>query len=410
MRRLLMLFLVVFVAINFADKAIFGLSAAQIMSELRLSNAQFGAIGGCFFALFSIAALLVGGLGDRRRAAPLLAGLGIVWSAAQVLAILSTNAAALVVSRVLLGAGEGPAFPLALHVSFGFIPERARARATGFLLAGAPLGTALAALLLTPVLVRFGWRSAYAVLALLSLMWAAVWIAIAPKAPAEQAAPPNQQFSWRALFGNRRMSGAMFASFVCYFSNTIGIVWYPKFFETGAGVGATSTGSILAVVWASQIPVCIFAGLAISRLASSRSDTATFYGRCGVGALVLVGLSFVGLTATQSLSVVVASAVMSLVASVVVFVAFAPLVAELAPAGMRAAALGAYAAVYSLGGAFGPWLFGVALDLGGGGSDGFRLAFTSLGAFTLAASLVAALLILPGRSRNVMLSPESAEA
>lgn len=409
MRRLLTAFLVVFVAINFADKAIFGLSAAQIMGELRLTNGQFGAIGGSFFALFSIAAFVVGGLGDRRRATPLLAVLSLVWSAAQVLAILSTNAAALVVSRVLLGAGEGPAFPLALHVSFGFIPERARAQATGFLLAGAPLGTSLAALLLTPVLVHFGWRSAYATLALLSLVWGVAWIAVAPKGQVEQNAPANEPLSWRALFGNRRVNGAMFASFVCYFSNTIGIVWYPKFFETGAGVGASATGSILAIVWASQIPVCIFAGLTISRLASTRSDTATFYGRWGLAALVLVGLSLIGVAATQDLSFVVASAVMSLVATVVVFVAFAPLVAELAPAGMRAGALGAYAAVYSLGGAFGPWLFGVALDLGGGAAAGYRLAFTALGAITLAASIVAALLILPGRAAGPILSPESVE-
>jgi len=410
MRRLFMAFLVVFVAINFADKAVFGLSAAQIMSELRLTNGQFGAIGGSFFALFSIAAFVVGGLADRRRAAPLLAALGAVWSAAQLLAILSTNAAALVVSRVLLGAGEGPAFPLALHVAFGFIPERARARATGFLLAGAPLGTALAALLLTPILVRFGWRSAYAILAVLSLLWAVVWFVVAPKAQAERATPVSEKLSWRTLFGNRRMNGAMFASFVCYFSNSIAIVWFPKFFETGAGVGATATGSILALIWASQIPVCIFAGLAISRLASVRSDTATFYGRCGLGALVLIGFAFIGLATTQSLSVVVVSAVLSLVASVVLFVAFAPLVAQLAPAGMQAAALGVYAAVYSLGGAFGPWLFGVALDAGGGGSEGFRFAFIALGAITLAASLIAAFLILPGRRRAALLGQESVEA
>jgi MFS family permease len=77
---------------------------------------------------------------------------------------------------------------------------------------------------------------------------------------------------------------------------------------------------------------------------------------------------------------------------------------------MRAAALGAYAAIYSLGGAFGPWLFGVALDFGGGASDGYRMAFTALGALTLGASLIAAFLILP-RSKNVLiLSREGVEA
>jgi ACS family D-galactonate transporter-like MFS transporter len=46
-----MLFL--FLVINFADKAVLGLAGSSIISELRLSHAQFGQLGSVFFLLFS---------------------------------------------------------------------------------------------------------------------------------------------------------------------------------------------------------------------------------------------------------------------------------------------------------------------------------------------------------------------
>jgi MFS family permease len=296
-----------------------------------------------------------------------------------------------------------------LHVSYGFVPERDRAKTTGFLVAGAPLGTALAALLLTPLLLRFGWRSAYAVLALVSFVWAACWLAVASKAPPQSVTPKELRPSWRLLLGNRKMIGAMLASFTCYFANSVALVWYPKFFETGVGIGAGPTGAILAAAWAAQIPVCIFAGWIIARGAEKQSERAALYGRIGIAALGFTSLSLIGLTFTSILPVVVASAVASLLAAATLFIALAPLVAQLAPSGSRATALGAYAAFYALAGAIGPWLFGAMVDLAGSATAGYRLAFTALGGATIVVTLIAALLILPDR-RALLARPESARA
>ena len=43
-----------FMVINFADKAVIGLSSGQIMRELRLTHTQFGMLGSAFFLLFSL--------------------------------------------------------------------------------------------------------------------------------------------------------------------------------------------------------------------------------------------------------------------------------------------------------------------------------------------------------------------
>ena len=75
--------LCLFMAVNFADKAAFGLAAIPIMREMHLTHMGFGLLAAGFFALFSISALLAGFLGDRLSTKWLLAGMALVWTAAQ---------------------------------------------------------------------------------------------------------------------------------------------------------------------------------------------------------------------------------------------------------------------------------------------------------------------------------------
>src|SRR6185437_11942101 len=49
-----------FMLINFADKAVLGLSAVPIMREFGLDHTEFGLIGTSFFGFFSLSAVLVG--------------------------------------------------------------------------------------------------------------------------------------------------------------------------------------------------------------------------------------------------------------------------------------------------------------------------------------------------------------
>src|SRR5579862_419678 len=54
-----------FMLVNFADKAVVGLSSTAIMSELGLSHTRFGMLGSAFFWLFAISGVAVGFLANR---------------------------------------------------------------------------------------------------------------------------------------------------------------------------------------------------------------------------------------------------------------------------------------------------------------------------------------------------------
>src|SRR6516225_4730322 len=107
-----MLFL--FMLINFADKAIIGLSAVPIMRDLHLTNEQFGKVGSAFFLLFSISAVVVGFIANRVPTHILLGVMGLIWALTQFPMLGTVSLATLVACRITLGAGEGPAYPVSV--------------------------------------------------------------------------------------------------------------------------------------------------------------------------------------------------------------------------------------------------------------------------------------------------------
>src|SRR5262249_56262904 len=111
-----MLFL--FMLINFADKAIIGLSAVPIMRDLQLTNEQFGKVGSAFFLLFSISAVVVGFIANRVPTRILLGVMGLIWALTQFPMLGTVSLATLLACRITLGAGEGPAYPVAVHALY----------------------------------------------------------------------------------------------------------------------------------------------------------------------------------------------------------------------------------------------------------------------------------------------------
>jgi MFS transporter, ACS family, hexuronate transporter len=95
-------------AINFADRAVIGLAGPAIITEMHLSAAQWGLVGSSFFLLFSLSSLLMTAWSDFVGTRKILAGLAVVWSLVQLVALVITSFLPLLLSRIVLGAGEGP--------------------------------------------------------------------------------------------------------------------------------------------------------------------------------------------------------------------------------------------------------------------------------------------------------------
>ena len=116
--------------INFADKSVIGLSSGPIMSEMALTNAQFGTLGSAFFLLFSISGVAGGFLANKIRTKPLMSLMAVLWAVSVLPISLVSSFPLLLGSRLVLGAAEGPAFPIAVHSVYKWFPDKQRALPT----------------------------------------------------------------------------------------------------------------------------------------------------------------------------------------------------------------------------------------------------------------------------------------
>lgn len=162
--------------INFADKAVAGLAAVPIMNEFNLSYGQWGIVGSSFYWLFAVSCVVISTWSDRWGTKRIITLMLIIWSFAQVGAFAITGLPLLILSRIILGAGEGPFFAVAVnHISKIFPPEL-RGVATSILSFGNKFGYTISAPFLVAIMVSQGWRMTFAILGLASLILIIPWV------------------------------------------------------------------------------------------------------------------------------------------------------------------------------------------------------------------------------------------
>jgi MFS family permease len=206
-----MLFL--FMLINFADKAVIGLSAVPIMRDLHLTNEQFGQVGSAFFFLFSLSAVLVGFIANRVPTRILLTVMGLVWALTQFPMLGAVSLPLLFACRITLGAGERPAYPVAIRALYKWFPNEQRTLPTSLVAIGGTFGVGFIAPLLTGMIVTYSWHAAFGLLGVVGVIWVAMWMVIGREGPldVDRAEPAQAAAALRARgCFHRRCSGTAF--------------------------------------------------------------------------------------------------------------------------------------------------------------------------------------------------------
>ena len=178
--------LFLFMLVNFADKIVVGLAGVPIMTELKLEPEEFGLLGSSFFFLFSIAAIIVGFIVNRIATRWVLLVLALVWALAQFPMVGTVGFTTLLVCRVILGAGEGPAFSVAAHSIYKWFPDEKRTLPTAILSQGSAFGVILAVPALNWVIVNYSWHYAFGALGVVGLMWVVAWLILGKEGPLVQ--------------------------------------------------------------------------------------------------------------------------------------------------------------------------------------------------------------------------------
>src|SRR6185436_16395512 len=248
--------LFLFMLVNFADKIVVGLAGAPIMDELKLSPEQFGLLGSSFFFLFSISAIVVGFIVNRVDTRWVLLAMVLI-------------------CRVILGAGEGPAFSVAAHAIYKWFPDEKRTLPTAILSQGSAFGVILAVPALNWIIVNHSWHYAFGALGVVGLMWVVAWLVMGKEGPLVQTvamAAADPRVPYFQLLTSRTFIGCCAATFGAYWALSLGLTWFTPFIVKGLGFSQKDAGWVSVLPWVFGAAIVLLTGW-ISQVMLTRGYT-----------------------------------------------------------------------------------------------------------------------------------------
>lgn len=399
--------LFVFGAINFADKGVLGLAAAPLMADLRLSAAQFGFISSSFYLLFIVSAVLMGFVGNRMPSSKLLVAIAVIWAAAQLPILLpAAGFAVLVATRILLGVGEGPVPALMNHTVFSWYPPRARPLPVALVACGSAAGIVLGAPILELAIVHLGWRSAFGILGVLGLVWAAAWLALGrtgghdaqarPADPGDDGPPEQRQPYWRLLL-NGTFLGGTFGGFTVYWGLSSALAFLPLYLGEVVHLSPTAVSMAVGLPSGTSILLVIGAGALSQQLIRHAFSRRIAHGLVGAAGPLIAGVAMVTMTQLSAVPAILVALALAFSAGNVQLPLSNAAIADVVPPRQRAAVLGLWYAGVSIASVVSPYVTGLIIDAAPSHAMGYQQAFGLAGILMVVGGVVTALVVKPDR-------------
>jgi MFS transporter, ACS family, hexuronate transporter len=234
------------IAISYLDRQALPVAVKAISGDIPLTNQQFSTLQSAF--LLAYALMYAGGgkvvdlLGTRRGFTAAM----VFWSLACASHALATGFAMLMVSRFLLGVGEGGGFPAATRAVAEWFSAKDRATAMGIVNAGTAVGGIVAPPLIAAILGVTNWRWIFVMTAGLGLLWVAWWT-MSYSNPGEKsvnlAGDPRKKIPWTQLVRIRETWGLVSAKFLSDAAWYFYLFWLPKYLYDARGFDVKAIGT-----------------------------------------------------------------------------------------------------------------------------------------------------------------------
>jgi MFS family permease len=405
--------LFLFMLVNFADKIVVGLAAVPIMTELKLEPKEFGLLGSSFFLLFSIAAIVVGFIVNRVQTRWVLLVLAVIWALAQFPMIGTVGLTTLLICRIILGAGEGPAFSVAVHAIYKWFPDEKRTLPTAILSQGSAFGVIVAVPALNWLIVNYSWHYAFGALGVVGLLWVVVWLFMGREGPlvysAATGGAQEARIPYLSLLTSRTFIGCVAATFGAYWALSLGLTWFTSFIIQGLGFSQQQAGFISIMPWIFGATIVILTGWISQLLMARGMSTRGARGVLGsvpliIGGAILALMPHVSGAGLQIAFLVVGSGLCGSI-----YVVCPPMLGEFTPVSQRGAIIAIYGALYTLAGIIAPYVMGNVIQSAGGTVDGYMTGFTINAAIMAGSGVLGLALLWPNTERARLMGQKAVQ-
>jgi ACS family sodium-dependent inorganic phosphate cotransporter len=271
--------------ICYIDRVNISVAIIPMAKQFGWSDTERGFVLSSFFVGYLITQVLGGSLAARLGGKAVL-GFGVLWwSLFTLLTPLSamTSFPVLIAARILMGLGEGVAFPATYHLLGRWVPPEERTRAASFNLSAIPVGT-LFAVSTTPIIaVTFGWPAVFYIFGAAGFVWFIFWWFMAADKPetlaqpglpakSDRSAPDDAEdraIPWRRILREKPVWAIIVAHFCSNWGLYVLLAWMPSYFSSQLGVNLRSVWIYISLPWIAMFLAGNLAGWLGDRMVSS---------------------------------------------------------------------------------------------------------------------------------------------
>jgi ACS family hexuronate transporter-like MFS transporter len=248
--------------INYVDRAVLGVLAPTLRTEIGWSDQDYGVISAAFTLAYALGFLVAGWFIDKVGSKLGYSLYLTIWSFAAAAHALAKSVLGFGIARFALGIGESGNFPAAIKTVAEWFPKKERALATGIFNAGTNVGAVIAPLVVPWLALNWGWQSAFIVTGIAGLVWIFFWWPVYKK-PSEhpkvsktelahiQSDPPDPavKIPWSNLLRYRQTWAFSSVKFLTDAIWWFYLFWFPLFMNDRFGVDLSSIGLPMIVVY-----------------------------------------------------------------------------------------------------------------------------------------------------------------
>ena len=310
LRWFLMFWIFVLSAVSFLDRVNISVAGNSIAADYGLSQAQLGWVFSAFLWGYALFQTLGGWLADHFGPRRVLTA-GVIWWG-----FFTTLTAAVsprivgaififILVRFLLGAGEAVMFPASNQFVSRWIPAGERGIANGLIFAGVGVGAGSAPVLVTYIIVDFGWRWSFWISALIGLLVGIIWYITTRDTPEEHphvstselayiqsgrsatiapSAETNRSISWRIILQSKEVWAVTLSYFSFGYVAWIFFSWFYIYLATVRGLNLKASAFYSTLPPVAMVACSLFGGFLNDRLTRVYGKRV---GRCGIAAFAL---------------------------------------------------------------------------------------------------------------------------
>ncbi len=180
--------------VSYVDRSAIGLALASIGKEFSLAPNQLGIVISTFFVGYSIMQIPGGWFADKYGSKVVIICALFFWSLFTLGTGFAVSLTMLLTIRFLFGLGEGPFPASAFKAIAEYFPAHERARFTGGLVSSNYIGSAIAPLIIVPLMLCFGWRNMFHILGVLGFVYILVYfLFVKPKRADEETKEDSEK-------------------------------------------------------------------------------------------------------------------------------------------------------------------------------------------------------------------------